>query len=87
MKKTVGYFFRFLSVFFFIILIFQVFKVLFFDKLENEEVAFKVGYYFGAFLILALFSWLLYKFFKYSGKLIAFKNVTNQVDEIGNDKI
>lgn len=85
MKKTVGYFIRILSVFFFIVLIIQVFNVLFIDQVKNEEVAFKVGYYFGAFLILALFSWLFYKLFRYSGKLIAYKKVSNQVDEIGKD--
>lgn len=87
MTKAVGYFLRIFSVFFFMILIVQVFKVLFIDEVEKEETAFKVGYYFGAFLITALFSWLCYKMYKFSGKLIASKKVSNEVDDIGKDNI
>lgn len=87
MRKVTGYFLRIFSISFFIVLIILLFNVLFVKEVENQDSAFKMGYYFGAFLILTLFSWLLYKLFKYSGKFIASNKVTNQVNEIGKDNL
>lgn len=87
MKNAIGHFLRILSILFFIILIAQLYNLLFIKEVDNPEPGYKAGYYFGSFLVLALFFWLSYKLFKYGGKLIASKNVTNQVDEIGKDNI
>lgn len=87
MKKAIGHFLRILSILFFIILIAQLYNLLFIKEVDNPEPGYKAGYYFGSFLFLALFFWLGYKLFKYSGKLIAYKKATNEVDDIGKDSI
>lgn len=87
MKKVIGHFLRILSIIFFITLIAQLCNLLFIKEIDNQEPGYKAGYYFGSFLVLALFFWLSYKLFKYGGKLIVYKKVTGEVDEIGKDNI
>ena len=86
MKKVAGYFLSVLSIYFFVVLIAQLYNLLFLKEIDNQNPGYKAGYYFGSFLFLALFFWLSYKLFKYSGKLIAYKKKSNEVDEIGKDK-
>lgn len=87
MKKVLGYFLRILSIYFFIVLIVQTFNTIFIKEVENQDPGYKTGYYFGAFFVLVLFFWLTYKLFRYSGKLIAYKKIINEVDDIGKDNI
>jgi len=87
MKKGIGHFLRMLSIIFFIILIAQLYNLLFIKVIDNQDPGYKMGYYFGGILVLALFFWLSYRLFKFGGKLIAYKKITNEVDDIGKENI
>nr|WP_294937069.1 hypothetical protein [uncultured Flavobacterium sp.] len=87
MGKIIGYFLRIISILFFIVLAFGVINSLRNEELENQDSAYIFGYLLGTFLGLGLLGLLNYLLFKFSGKLIAYKKVKNELDDIGKDAL
>ena len=68
---------------FFIILAFGVINSLREEELENQDSAYIFGFLLRTFLGLGLLGLLNYLLFKFSGKLISYKKVINEIEDIG----
>ncbi|KIX20305.1 hypothetical protein SY27_14365 [Flavobacterium sp. 316] len=85
MKIFLGYLIRVISVFLFLMLILSVINSLFYERHEENGLAYFIGYYLGVFLGFLFFFWLLYKFYKFGSTLISRSKNKSKITEIGTE--
>lgn len=86
MKVVLGYIIRIICVFLFLMIFLSAINNFFYEKHEAEIPGYLIGYYLGTFFGFVIFSWLIYKLYKFGGKLIKKSKNKNDISEIGQEQ-
>jgi hypothetical protein len=83
MKIFLGYIIKVICFFLYLILFLSAINNFFYEKHEETDPAYLSGYYIGTFLVVILLAWIIYKFFRFGGKLTKSSKNKNEISEIG----
>lgn len=85
MKTLLGYIIRISSIILFLMLVLSAINNFFYEQHEGTDSANLTGFYLGTLFGFLLFSWLLYKLFRFGGKLTKRTKSKNEISEIGQE--